>query len=83
VVGKDVQKNIHGLITKYYSAGGFCFGDSSEGLEYIHRGAPMVIRSIKTRILRPDRTLDPLLGPDNTIYLQVIRNTPNLVKTIN
>jgi hypothetical protein len=83
VVGKDVQKNIHGLITKYYSAGGFCFGDSSEGLEYIHRGAPMVIRSIKARILRPDRTLDPLLGPDNTIYLQVIRNTPNLVKTIN
>lgn len=83
VIGKDTYKNIHGLITKYYTAGGFCFGDSSEGLEYIHRGAPLVIRSIKSRVLRPDRTLDPLLGPDNTIYLQVIRNTPNLVKTIN
>ena len=79
----DNYKNLHGIITKYYTAGGYCFGDNGGALEYIHRGAPVVIRSIKTRVLRPDKSLDPLLGPDNAVYFQVISNTPSLVKSIN
>jgi hypothetical protein len=83
MVGVDTYKNLHGIITKYYTAGGYCFGDNGGALEYIHRGAPVVIRAIKTQVLRPDKSLDPLLGPDNAVYFQVISNTPSLVKSIN
>jgi len=81
--GVNSYKNFHGVITKYYSFASFCYGDTGGAFEYIHSGAPVVIKSVRVRLLTPSKQTDPLLGVDNSLYFQVIRNTPNLVKSIN
>lgn len=81
--GVNSYKNFHGVITKYYSFASFCYGDTGGAFEYIHSGAPVVIKSVRVRLLTPSKQPDPLLGVDNSLYFQVIRNTPNLVKSIN
>ena len=83
MVGDSSYRNLQGTISKYYSYGSFCYGGQDGAFEYIHQGQPIYIQSIRIRLLRPDKTLDPLLGPDNTCYFQKISNTPNLVKAIN
>jgi hypothetical protein len=74
VIGADdVYRNYSGIINKYYASGSYLYGDESGAIVYEHKGAPLVLRSIKCRILTSDRVADPLLGDDNTIYMQVLK----------
>jgi len=66
--------NIQGLISKYYQTSNYIIGDSSDGFEYLHRGAPILLKSIKIRILKSDKKRDPNLGTDNTIVFQLIKS---------
>jgi hypothetical protein len=69
----DVYRNYSGIINKYYSSGSYVYGDESGAIVYEHKGMPLVLRSVKCRILTSDKIADPLLGSDNTIYMQVIK----------
>lgn len=69
----DVYRTYNGIINKYYASGSYLYGDESGALIYEHRGAPIILRSVKCRILTSDKVPDPLIGADNTIYMQVIK----------
>lgn len=72
-IGTETYHNINGIISKYYSDNNYTFGDESGAIQYQHRGQPVFIKSIKVRILSSDKTIDPELGPDNTIFFQIIK----------
>jgi hypothetical protein len=69
----DVYRNYSGIINKYYSSGSYLYGDESGAIVYEHKGAPLTLRSVKCRILTSDKIADPLIGSDNTIYMQVLK----------
>ena len=72
-IGVDNWRNLNAIVNKYYNYGSYTFGDPDSALTYTHKGAPLTIKSIKTRVLTPDKKLDESLGADNTIYLSVIK----------
>ena len=72
-VGVDNWRNLNAIVNKYYNYGNYTFGDADGALTYTHKGAPLIIKSVKTRILTPEKKLDTGLGADNTVYLTVIK----------
>jgi hypothetical protein len=72
-IGQKWYRNINGIVTKYYSYGSYTFAESDAGIQYVHSGAPIFLKSIKVRLLKSDKTLDINLGPDNTVIMQVIK----------
>jgi hypothetical protein len=72
-IGQKWYRNINGIITKYYSYGSYTFSETDAGIQYIHTGAPIFLKSIKVRLLKSDKTIDGNLGPDNTVILQLIK----------
>ena len=78
VLGKDIYKQVQSVVTKYYSfQGNYTYVDSSGSIMYQHRGAPIVLKSVRTRILKSDKTVDETLGNDNTVYFQIIKSLPS------
>jgi len=73
-IGLDKYNNIQGLVSKYYQTDNYIVGNSDGSIEYTHTGFPLMLKSIKVRILRSDKTADPNLGPDNTIIFQLIKS---------
>jgi hypothetical protein len=79
-IGVDYNKNINGVISKYYSYGSYCASLESEGaIQYVHNGASMQLSSIRIRLLTSSKTLDVNLGNDNTVIFQLIKQPPVLV----
>jgi hypothetical protein len=74
-IGKEKYNNIQGTVSRYYQFGNYCVGDSEGSIQYQHRGTPLMLKSIKIRILRSDKTEDPNLGSDNTIIFQLIKSS--------
>jgi hypothetical protein len=72
-VGVDNYRTLNAIINKYYNYGSYSYGDESGAMTYVHKGAPIFIKSIKTRVLQPNKQLDPSLGEDNTVYLSIIK----------
>jgi hypothetical protein len=69
-----MYKNISSIVGRYYSYGSY-LSDESGQITYTHRGNPLYIRSGKIRILTADKTEENQLGPDNTIMVQIIKNS--------
>lgn len=72
-VGVDNYRTLNAIVNKYYNYGSYTFGDPDSALTYVHKGAPLYLKSIKTRILTPSKQLDSSLGADNTVYISVIK----------
>lgn len=64
------SKIIRGICSKYYSYTGFYSSGIDDGFIYEHKGVPIYIKSIRTRILQPNKTLASDIGNDNTIYIE-------------
>jgi len=64
---------ISALVGKYYSGESYTNGFSSDGVTYIHRGAPIVLSAFEVEILN-SRNQSPTIGTDNTIILQINKN---------
>lgn len=73
-IGKDKFNNIQGTVSKYYQYDNYCVGGAEGQIQYIHRGMPLMLKSIKLRILKSNKKRDPNLGPDNTILFQLIKS---------
>lgn len=71
---KLLLKNTFGVIGRYYEQGTFNSGTSADGIPYLHRGEPIVLSSFKVRILQSDGSVPTLLGDQNTVFLQVVKN---------
>jgi len=75
--GTDLNKQVQGIISKYYSFNGnYTYGDSSGSIEYTHKGMPIYLHGIKLKILKSDKQVDNNLGDDNTIFFQLIKAEP-------
>lgn len=73
-VGLNKYNNIQGTVSKYYQVANYVIGDSDGAIQYQHRGLPILLKSIRVKILRSDKTPDPNLGKDNTILFQLIKS---------
>ena len=66
-------QNIHAIVNRYYNKGAYTSSTEGDSMIYTHRGAPLILSSIRTRILLPNRTVPETLGNDNTIFMEVIK----------
>ena len=74
MVGSNkTEKNIHGIVNRYFNRNSYTSSTEQDSLVYTHRGAPLILSSIRTRILLPNRTVPSNIGEDNTIFLQVVK----------
>jgi hypothetical protein len=62
-------------VGKYYQVSNYIIGDSDGAIQYQHRGMPLILRSIRIRILKSDKKQDLNLGSDNTIMFQLIKSS--------
>jgi hypothetical protein len=68
-------KLIASVVSRYYSYGSYT-SDSGEGsIVYTHKGNPVYFRSARVRIMNSDKQPDGDLGDDNTIIVQLIKNS--------
>jgi len=74
MIGSEkTDKNIHGIVNRYFNRGSYTSSTEQDSLVYTHKGAPLILSSIRSRILLPDRTVPTNIGSDNTIFLQVLK----------
>lgn len=71
---------ITGILNRYYSSGQFTSG--STPFTYTHMGnEPLILKSLKVRILNPDGTLANTIGSDNSIILTITKSNKNLARS--
>ena len=67
---------INAIVSRNYTQNNFITGYSDSGISYVHRGDPIILSSLRTRILNPDtKDIDDSIGPKNYIILNIIKNT--------
>ena len=66
--------NIQSIVSRYYGYEQFTSSEGAGSITYVHKGAPVYIKTIGCRILLPDLTL-ATIGKRNHIYLQIIKPT--------
>ena len=71
-LGENVPKNnlIQAYVGKYYSAGNFT-SSAEPGFNYVHKGEPLVIRSVRVRILDTQGEPEAALGIHSAVVLQL------------
>ena len=69
------NKFINAVVSRNYTQNNFITGYSDSGVTYVHKGEPIVLSSIRSRILNPDtKDTDNSIGPNNYIILNIIKN---------
>lgn len=82
MIGSEkTDKNIHAIVNRYFNKGSYTSSAASDSMIYQHKGAPLILSSLRSRILLPDRTIPTGLGSDNTIFLQVVKAPKQLPPT--
>ena len=72
-IGSDNYRTFNAVVGKYFSYSTYTYGDPSTGISYVHNGGTQTIKSIKVRLLKPNKILDENLGDDSTVILQLIK----------
>jgi len=76
IYGASVSNDsIMGVVSRYYSTDSYTSTmDGSGGIMYQHKGEPLQLDgSLNVRILKPDGTLSTDLGPDNAVFISVVK----------
>jgi len=69
----STSQNIHAIVNRYYNRGAYTSSTGEDSMVYTHKGTPLILSSIRTRILLPNRTVPTNLGKDNTIFMEVVK----------
>ena len=73
---KDSVEFVSAIVSKYYSGQSYINGFSSDSVTYVHSGAPVQLSAFDINIL--DSTNAPAdVGPDNTLFIEIIKATPD------
>ena len=77
---EEVYRSYNGIINKFYNFGSYIYSDDGAGgIAYEHKGAPIVLKSVKCAIRRSsDRQVDDNLGNNSCIYMQLIKAPPKV-----
>jgi hypothetical protein len=74
-----IKHNIQAIISKYYSQASYTTGSEADGIVYTHLSDTTIyLNTIKIRVLNSDGTLATDIGPDNTVFLKLVKNMANL-----
>ena len=76
----NTKDNVVGIVSRYYEADSFTSGGSESSVIYTHKGQPQLLSSFKCKILDPEKKTAKNIGPDNTIFLEVIKNPKPQIK---
>jgi len=68
----NIKSTIQAIINKYYNLNSYTSSDGSN-IFYEHRGEPIMLSSLRVRILNPDMTLADV-GNDTTVFLSVVKS---------
>jgi len=74
ITTENTKDNVVGIVSRYYEADSFTSGGSEASVIYTHKGQPTLLSSFKCKILDPEKALAKNIGPDNTIFLEVVKN---------
>jgi len=61
---------VQAVVGKYFSQGSFT-SSIGDGLPYVHQGEPLVIKSLRVRVLDTQNELEPNLGPHSSFTLTI------------
>lgn len=64
---------VQAVVGKYFSEGSFT-SSIGDGLPYVHQGEPLVIKSLRVRVLDTQNELEPNLGPHSSFTLTINTN---------
>lgn len=73
VSSTGTSRSVQAVVTRFYNDGNFTSGSQDSGIVYQHVGGPKMISSLSTRILDPDGSIAKGLGPDNTVFLEILK----------
>ena len=76
VSSDNIQTNIQGVISKYFSQESYTSDMGSGSVSYVHRGADTFISRVRVRILDSDDKVDQNIQGDNTVFLSITRAEP-------
>lgn len=66
-------RSVQAVVNRFYNDGNFTSGSQDSGMVYQHAGQPTMISSLHTRVLDPDNSIAKGLGPDNTVFLEILK----------
>tara|TARA_R100000231_G_scaffold138632_1_gene117451 strand:- start:3867 stop:5813 length:1947 start_codon:yes stop_codon:yes gene_type:complete len=69
-----------GIVSRYYVKDSYTSAGEEASLLYIHKGEPVILSSFNIRIKDSDRDLATDIGPDSTVFLQIVKADPELKK---
>lgn len=71
--------HIQAIVSKYYSSGSFTIMEGSAGsFNYKHIGNPFYIQNLRVKVLEADGSDPQQLGTNNTVFLEIFRQNPNM-----
>jgi hypothetical protein len=76
ITAEQNYRNFNSIVSKYYAYGSYTFASTDASIIYTHQGVPCLLKDISVRILRPDKSLDPKLEPDNTVIVSILKAQP-------
>ena len=71
---QDTYKSTVGIVSNYYNSNSYTSGSSVDSIIYTHKGQDQQLSSFKVTILDSDRNKSELLGDDNTVFLEIVKN---------
>ncbi len=67
------MKNVAGIANTYFNSSNFTSTNSADSFIYQHSGEPQMLQSFGIRILDSTKNLASGLGPDNTIFIEIVK----------
>ena len=73
VTTNQTKGNVVAIMSRYYDKDSYTSSGADASLVYTHSGVATLLNSFKCRILDSDKNLADNIGPDNTIFLEVVK----------
>jgi hypothetical protein len=81
LTNEEQRQFISQIVSRYYSINSYTSGNDGQ-IVYTHKGQPMLLTSFKIRILDSNKNVPQDLGNDNTVFIEIIKQTPITKKQI-
>tara|TARA_R100000654_G_scaffold22447_1_gene44725 strand:- start:2184 stop:4115 length:1932 start_codon:yes stop_codon:yes gene_type:complete len=80
--GNYNNNKIQAIISRYYSNESYTSAYTEGSIPFTYKGLPRQISKFKVRILQPNGSLADDIGSDNTVILELIKNTPPKIQAL-
>lgn len=67
------MKNVMAIANTYFNSNNYTSSSSADSIIYTHSGEPQILQSFGIRILDSTKKLAQDLGPDNSIFIEIVR----------